>query len=553
MTDPDRRTFKSGLVQDERSPYPKIYRLACILRILTTWSLSIANFRAFYSALPFYSSVIRIWDYGTGTGAGSFKCNIPQLEAGWPIVEVAFDAKVALDRSFESQVRSFITLKNLWGITAGPMGDPLKPWQTIGYRNMPPTIGITSLVLKGWLQTTVNLVSIPSSKDPEALYAFKTKGRVYRVYQEIETLLNLPPHENIHRPSYLVTKSTLYSLHNPLDPASRYISEPTEPIIGFLTPYHSAGSLRDVINTREAEKTLTREYQLKWARQLVSAVIHVFKHENGADKTRCGIYTNLKMSNIMVTSPEQGSNLVLIDFERSFGNNWSHYSPPEVDCRMPLYKGTYEQRSRKTPNSNILGRPNSIPEYIASPEDYEDEDNFWTDASNLERESAMVWSLGCCLWCIFKGKGCIEDVLNQSNLLHPELPWDRKRPTLPSGSPWKYVSRPYKIPYAVMHIVGECFNKEPERRPTLEEVSDVLEKWEKRMNFNIQLKKGAIDAKARRMGLGLEKEIEIGIKRKKKMTFAMETKGGVVVKNIMSPLNSSGIRKRRKAVVKEDL
>lgn len=537
--DPDRHNFNFGRVVDcEKGPTPKARKLAIILHILTTWSHGFTNLQQVYDALPFYSSVISIQDHGTGTD--TFNCDIPFGSGDKSrIVNVTFNVTIVANHKFESQVRTFVVLRNLWGITAGLSKNSPGALHTNTHRIMPPVIPVTSLALKGWLQDTVNLVSIPSSKNPGALYAFKTNGRAYRLYQEIETLLNLPPHENIHRPSYLITKETLYSLHNPLDPASRNISEPSEPIIGFLTPFHSLGSLRNVINSRHATKTLRIDDQLKWARQLVSAVIHVFKHENRSDKTRCGIYTNLKMSNIMITSPEEGSNLVLIDFERSFGNNWSHYSAPEIDCRMPLYKGNYEDRKKKMPSSNILGRPNSIHEYISSPEDYLDENNFWTDASNAERESAMVWSLGCCLWCIFEAKGCMVDVISQSG-----IPFTRGCgwPTVIFGCPWGQAVELYNIPHAVLHIVTMCIKKETEDRPTLEEISGVLEKWRKRLILDVEPEETPLNSKRRRIGPSLEKEMEIKIEDKKPE---------VLIGDIIGRFNSGGVRKKRKITPKE--
>ncbi|KAL0637064.1 hypothetical protein Q9L58_003887 [Maublancomyces gigas] len=535
--DPDRHNFNFGRVVDcERGPTPKARKLAIILHILTTWSHGFANLQRVYGALPFYS-VISIQDHGTGTD--TFNCDIPFGSGDKSrIVNVTFNVTIVANHKFESQVRTFVVLRNLWGITAGLSKNPPGALHTNTHRIMPPVIPATSLTLKGWLQDTVNLVSIPSSKNPGALYAFKTNGRAYRLYQEIETLLNLPPHENIHRPSYLITKETLYSLHNPLDPASRNISEPSEPIIGFLTPFHPLGSLRNVINSRHAAKTLSIDDQLKWARQLVSAVIHVFKHENGSDKTRCGIYTNLKMSNIMVTSPEEGSNLVLIDFERSFGNNWSHYSAPEIDCRMPLYKGNYEDRKKKMPSSNILGRPNSIHEYISSPEDYLDENNFWTNASNAERESAMVWALGCCLWCIFEAKGCMVDVISQSVPFTRDCEW----PTVTFGCPWDQAVKLYNIPHAVLHIVTMCIKKETEDRPTLKEISDVLEKWRKRLILDVEPEETSLSSKRRRIDPSLEKEMEIKIEDKRPE---------VLMGDIIDRFNSGGVRKKRKITLKE--
>lgn len=466
--DPDRHNFKFGRtvnceIESKILPKPTVNKLAIILHILTTWSEGFANFQRVYSALPFHSD-ISIRDYGTGTD--TFSCDFPPE---WGLrVNANFNVTLVANRYFESQIRTPIALRKLWGVTAGSSNDPPGVVHADADIVIPPVITVTSLVLEGWLQDTVNLVSIPGSENPEALYAFKTNARAYRIYQEIETLLNLPPHENIHRPSHLVTKEAPYSLCNPPDSASLFISEPSEPVIGFLTPFHSPGSLRNVINARHTAGTLTNEDQLKWAQQLVSAVMHVFEHENGADKTRCGIYTNLKMANIIVTSPENGSDLVLIDFDRGFGNNWSHYSAPEIDCRMPAV------RSKKPSSSRTLGRFNSIYGYISSPAEYIDKNNFWTEASNAERESAMVWSLGCCLWCIFEGKGCIVDVLSECAPILMGSPYDCRWPTAVFGCPWDQAIELYHIPDEILEIVAMCIEKEPEERPTLREISDVL-------------------------------------------------------------------------------
>lgn len=194
---------------------------------------------------------------------------------------------------------------------------------------MSPTIPLTSLFIRAWIHDTVNLVSIPHSKDPEALYAFKTNQKSYGFYQELNSLFNMPFHPNVLQPpSYLVTTNTLYSIQTPYDPASLYLSEPTEPTVGFLTPFYAGGKLRDVIRAKAGAGTLNNNDQAKWARQLISALLHVFRHESGANQATCGMHTCLRMDNIVVRSPEEGSNLVLIDFEK--GGNWCYYSPPEI-------------------------------------------------------------------------------------------------------------------------------------------------------------------------------------------------------------------------------
>lgn len=149
---------------------------------------------------------------------------------------------------------------------------------------------------------TVNLVSILHSKDPKALYASKSNKLTYRFYQELNSLLNMPFHPNVlQHPSYLATKDTLFSIHNPSDPASLYFSEYTEPVIGFLTPYYTGRKLKDVIPSRVATGTLSKKDQAKWACQLTSALLHVFKYENGTDKSRRGAHTCLKMDNTILT------------------------------------------------------------------------------------------------------------------------------------------------------------------------------------------------------------------------------------------------------------
>lgn len=329
---------------------------------------------------------------------------------------------------------------------------------------MPPTLPVTSLVLKAWLHDTVNLVTVHNFKeiDPTTLYAFKTNKHLYQLYQEINSLLNLPPHENIIQIVSLVTKSTLYSLHNPRDPASTYLSKPTEPIIGFLTPYHSGGGLSETITSLSYTHTLTLKTQAKWARQLTSALLHVFLHENGADKTRCGVHTNLKMNNIVLTSPEHGSNVILLDFEK--GNNWPDYDPPEVE------DGYIRHKTYHVSTPNILRRQNSMYEYIG-PAKWEYINTYWAQPhrSDSERESAMVWSLACCLWCIVRGYSCMGE--------HYRAP---RSPTPYSvGMRWLWEDCDSGVPEVVRGVITRSFTDKREQRPRLKEFLDVLIEWEK--------------------------------------------------------------------------
>lgn len=441
-----------------------------ILQILTRWSDSVPNFEEFYASLLFNASTL-IFREDLGP---VHPCNITETHALMVPVQpngqhmttkrvarkLRFKVIVESNWAFENQLRTFVTLRNFWGIRPDiSQGYPAA--LHISGQKMPPTIPLTSLLLRAWIHDTVNLVSIPHSKEPDALYAFKTNKRTYRFYQELDSLFNMPFHPNVLQPpSYLVTKDTLYSIQNPYDPASLYISEPTKPIVGFLTPFHAGGKLGDVIQANDSAGTLNKNNQAKWGRQLISALLHVFKYENGTNKTRCGTYTCLKMDNIVVGSPEEGSNLVLIDFDK--GGNWWCYTPPEIEdfdhivVQEPLaYEG------------NILKRQNSEHVYIG-PRKCIYGRSSWEKMSNREREKAMVYSLGCCLWCILQGNGCIRDMGRQFTA---------------ACCPWDFAKlEKYETPEAVRKIVTKAFESYFELRPTLWELLNVFESWEKRLN-----------------------------------------------------------------------
>lgn len=385
---------------------------------------------------------------------------------------VLYDIHFTRCWEFENKAQTFVTLRNLWGISA--LQNPATTSvQTSRRKQMPPTILLTELLLEGWLHNSASLVSIPTSDDPEALYVFKTKRKLYSIYQEIDTLLNLPGHLNVlQHPCYLVTKNTLYSSYHRWDPASLYLSEPTEPIIGFLTPYHSGGRLNEFILAHAHAGTLTLKMQTRWCRQLASAMLHVFKYENGTNRSRCGIYTNLTMDNIVVTSTGSDPNVVLIAFEK--GSNWAGYNAPEIG-REEVNRIRYYNIPKD--NSNILGRKNSQYEY-AGPALYQYESGFWASASNQERESAMVFSLAVCLWCIIEGKGCLTEMPERYET-YPDEDVNALELTWPPRFRfwWRGESGLFNAPCSVRDTVMKCLRSNPKDRPTLEMVLAVLERW----------------------------------------------------------------------------
>lgn len=391
-----------------------------LLQILTDWSNSVTGFKEACEALPFGKSFIAINN-----------------------TEVSFRPQP----SFEDQLCTLTTLKHLWGFKCTVSSRATLPLCPKTMDQMPPTISLSSLRIHLYLHDTVVLVNIPGSKDPEALYIFKTNDRAERLYQEIHTLLILPPHPNVlQRPSFLVTKATVRSTMQRHDTTSNQ-----HVVVGFLAPYHSGGQLSRVISAaaESGHVALSIEDQAKWSRQLASALLHVFKYENGTDKSRCGLYTNLKPDNIVLTSPEDGSNVVLIDFEKKI--NWRGYTPPEIskissDRGFPVYT---------RPKSN---KPYDGPRTCH-------QQSFWTYAENDEREAAMVYMLGCCLWCILECQKCIHDLGNHW--------WASDR------FYWRKAMN--SVPPQVRDIVERCISRDNKAkpRPTLKEVLEVLEvKWE---------------------------------------------------------------------------
>lgn len=386
-----------------------------LLKILTDWSNGFTGFKEACEALPFGKSSIAINN-----------------------TEVSFRPQ----RSFEDQLCTLTTLEHLWGFKYPPSPKAILPLRAETMNQMPPAISLSKLRIHLYLHDTVVLVTISGSKDPEALYIFKTNDRVERLYQEIHTLLILPPHPNVlQRPSFLVVKDTVGS-------AQRRDTQPV--VVGFLAPYHSGGQLSNAISAAaETGNGLAIEDQAKWARQLASALLHVFKHENGADKSRCGLYTNLKLDNIILTSPEDGSNVTLIDFEKKI--NWRGYTPPEIskisrDRGFPIYR-----------------RPKSSKPYDGPKTCHQQ--SFWTYAENDEREAAMVYMLGCCLWCILECQKCIHDPGNHW--------W--------AGDRFYWRRAMNSVPPQVRDIVERSISKDNKTRarPTLKEVLGVLEmKWE---------------------------------------------------------------------------
>lgn len=454
-----------GFIKDSTYIKSKFYKR--LLKILTNISRDPGYpFTREYKSVPFNDSHVGIkW-----SSQGSCK---------------GIESDIYWGSGFETETRSVAVLKNMWDFGREDCRMELQTGTGV-----PEVMALEELSVRAWLHDTVALVSV-EREGVEGVYAFKTNNSPQGLYQEIYTLLSIPLHPNIiERPYYLITKQTTHSMLYPLDPASRYFMEPTQPIIGFLTPYYSGGSLKSYIKNH----TITLKQQAKWALQLTSALLHIFEY--GGTNGRCGRYSALKMDNIVIDSTK---NLRLIDFE--LAGTWVQYTPievmsttkgvgwiyhfsrwvnapstapdPIVKCTIctphPCTGTTKSERDAihekvldyKFSKTNILNpsRPNSDG-YYKGPTHHK-EIPFWTRATDMECEAAMVWMLGCCLWCLLEEVPCLSELGSE---------W------FPVGSNlWRRVRE--DVPVVVLDIVRKTLRTYVDR-PKLREVYEVLKEWE---------------------------------------------------------------------------
>lgn len=472
-------TIPNGFIRNSLHTKSRYYQR--LLKLLTNISQDKGYpFEDEYRTIPFNDSHISVtWlregGEGGGGGGGNGKGGV--------------ESHIYWGSKFEDSTRSMVVLRNLWGFGRE---DCRKELETgIG---MPAVIPLTKLQVRAWLHDTVVLVSI-SGRDDGTLYAFKTNQSPQDLYQELHTLLSMPPHPNIlERPCYLITKQTAHSVQHPLDPASLYCLEPTEPVVGFLTPYYPGGSLKNYVKNYE----ITLKQKARWALQLTSALLHIYEYSGGSDG-KCGRYSALKMDNIVL---DAAGNLRLIDFESA--GTWLQYTPIEVmmavrgkgrisrfmggssdsgttpglgekckvcsphPCSVPKDMTGQERQAAhekvldyKLSQTSIISpsKPNSDAQYTGPPG--HKKIPFWGDASDAECGAAMTWMLGCCLWCIFEDVPCLSGMGND---------WFPVGNTL-----WKKARQ--SVPVAVLKIVRKALQTKADR-PTLREVYEVMKSWE---------------------------------------------------------------------------
>ncbi|KFY82478.1 hypothetical protein V500_10517, partial [Pseudogymnoascus sp. VKM F-4518 (FW-2643)] len=255
----------------------------------------------------------------------------------------------------------------------------------------PEALDITSLTLVRQLHDSVCVVALPSSgtEAPRELVMKAATGDPKYIYHELISLLQLPAHRNIIRPLYLATKKCGFG--------------GKMGVVGMLLPFHRAGSLRDVLPLRSLTGTLAWSDQVRWAKGLAKALVHVV--------AQGGYYSDLRVDNVVLAEDGEA---VLVDFEQR--GVWAGFSAPEVACvenlaivamsadgEVPeVVRAEYRAKmDRFVPGWREVGKgvQKGRTEGFALG---------WLAMDIEEKEAAMVYMLGRALWCIFEGVGMPE-------------------------------------------------------------------------------------------------------------------------------------------------
>jgi hypothetical protein len=280
------------------------------------------------------------------------------------------------------------------------LGDLRSHLPDMGTASWPRNVDVGALKVEKLVHDSVSIASLREAhgdfdQRKSRVYAFKAlTGTPKFMYHEVINLLSLRPHPNIIAIEFLVSKKCKWGAK--------------VAVLGFLTPFHVPGTLRDILPLRRIQDTLRLEDQVKWSMQLTSAVIHIRQHGT--------YYSDLRLDNIVLTA---NNDIMLVDFEQR--GVWCAFSAPEVNCLDYIHHIVMSEDEIiptivKSRYMELLDR--YIPEWRDLNGDVyrKSEDGFavpWVGLTDIERESAMVFMLGRTLWCIFEGVSAPEKAIWQ--------------------------------------------------------------------------------------------------------------------------------------------
>jgi len=296
---------------------------------------------------------------------------------------------------------------------------------------LPPAIDLEDLDLIQQMQDSISLIRV-RNKPEDGLLVFKssTEG-FYHLYNELYTLLTIPNHPNIiGPPRYVVFKHCQFG--------------GKVGVCGFLLPYYELGSLANNMESLEREGHV---HICNLSEQVCKALLHLHNE--------AGIYyCDLRPDNILLTDSEQGPRVLLIDFEQR--GNWQTCSPPEVfqmEYLQYLGKSDSVPEGRRAFYKWLLKAANCEPEPAAEHRCYTFSDSrcnaVWNSMSKAHQQSAMVYSFGKLLWCLFEG---VQRVNNFDTIFHPGPDYGEniEFPTF------------HRTPPTVRDLILECTKGSPE-------------------------------------------------------------------------------------------
>ena len=342
-------------------------------RALSHWSSQFPGFERRYRDLPFGSEIV-----------------VFNIEADIKKMHIAIQPNQTVwDRMFSVQ-----GLERLW------KDDGVQ---------LPPCIDYKRLEYVKQCSSDVCLVDMPGLGGPQKMI-FKSNIDVFSaLYHEVKVALTLPRSQYIAGPAaYLVTIS------NEDGSEAR--------VCGFLTEYYELGTLQRNLPERRQNGSLSLQQQVRWARELTSALLHVMSVPGY-------FYSDLRMDNmVLARNPDGSESLKLIDFDQS--RNIYNWVPPEIyylEWMAELshedfdWSHAVEAQSRRK-YSTLLDRFLSVKGYTARPQtpplNYDNPPQGWYFpwllSNQQEQEASHVYLLGKALYCLFEGLGDADIILGRS-------------------------------------------------------------------------------------------------------------------------------------------
>ncbi|KAJ2995554.1 hypothetical protein NUW58_g1241 [Xylaria curta] len=349
-----------------------------ILRALQCWSTRNKDIEKEYLELPFGSRIV----------LENMSCDVRQISIQFvPIYDI------------ERQWLSVKALQDMWKLPNDAF---------------PAVIDFDKLQFRQQLHDTITVVSLAVHRGRQFIFKSLMNDLKY-FYHELKVLITMKPHTNIiSRPIYIVTKRCGFG--------------GKRGVCGMILEYYPKGTLRKWL--KDSQHTVgpnQHAAQVSWAKQIVSALIHIQEHGSG-------FYTNLKLDNIVMADSHISHipKIVMIDFEQRLGS--PAWTPPEIHWMTFLsdlihhnprsstsqrYQDLFKRHGIEAADTGKATRYTNPEAGYCFP---------WSILPHRQREAAQVFMLGKLLWCIFENASLLSSYIginsfrdNYSEKLFPDF------------------------------------------------------------------------------------------------------------------------------------